>query len=49
MTTALTKPGTGSGAADVRRWWALAVLASVQFMIVANLTVVSVALLRRRV
>jgi MFS family permease len=44
MTTALTEPGTGSGATDARRWWALAVLASVQFMIVANITVVNVAL-----
>jgi MFS family permease len=44
MTTALTEPGTGSGATHARRWWALAVLASVQFMIVANLTVVNVAL-----
>jgi MFS family permease len=44
MTTALTEPGTGSEAAHTRRWWALAVLASVQFMIVANLTTVNVAL-----
>jgi len=44
MTTALTQPSAGSEAAYARRWWALAVLASVQFMIVANLTTVNVAL-----
>jgi EmrB/QacA subfamily drug resistance transporter len=44
MTTALTEPHAGSGAAHARRWWALALLASVQFMIVANLTTVNVAL-----
>lgn len=44
MTTALTAPHAGSAATQARRWWALAVLASVQFMIVANLTTVNVAL-----
>ena len=44
MTTVLTEPGGGAGTAQARRWWALAVLASVQFMIVANLTTVNVAL-----
>jgi MFS family permease len=44
MTTALPEPGAGAGAAYARRWWALAVLASVQFMILANLTTVNVAL-----
>jgi MFS family permease len=44
MTTTLTEPGAGSEAAHARKWWALAVLASVQFMIVANLTTVNVAL-----
>jgi EmrB/QacA subfamily drug resistance transporter len=44
MTTALAQSGTGAGATHARRWWALAVLASVQFMIVANLTTVNVAL-----
>jgi hypothetical protein len=33
MTTTLTQPGAGSGATYARRWWALTVLASVQFMI----------------
>jgi EmrB/QacA subfamily drug resistance transporter len=44
MTTALTELHAGSAVTQARRWWALAVLASVQFMIVANLTTVNVAL-----
>lgn len=44
MTGEPTDSGAWSRPVGVRRWWALAVLASAQFMIVANITIVNIAL-----
>src|SRR6201986_5352596 len=37
-------PGVSAGSADRRRWWALALLSVVQFMVVLDIAVVNVAL-----